>query len=90
INGTLQDLGQQKVSDIHIDAAAVGHDGLAGVLSDFFSRWQRGVDNLSTDGREVAGRLTDSAKAYRAVEHSTSNHLDGILRRTSGPDPAAR
>lgn len=89
VNGTLDEISVQKVSDIPHDASGIGHGELAGTLSDFLSRWQRGVDNLSKDGQEIATRLTANANAYRAVEEHAHQQFHGLLRGT-GTDPGVK
>jgi hypothetical protein len=92
VNGTLDEMYAQKVSDIPHDRSAIGHEELADTLSDFLSRWQRGVDNLSKDGEEIAARLTANVQAYRKTETDLHNHLrrvNGELQGT-GEDPGVR
>lgn len=89
VSGTLREASRQKISDIDRDEAAIGHDRLAETVTDFCDRWQLGVENLAKDGKEIAGRLGDSVRAYAAVERKVQGHMDGILQRASGPDPAA-
>lgn len=89
VNGTLDMVGQQRVSDIAHDSTAIGHDGLAGTLSDFLDRWQRGVDNLAKDGREIAARLTANVNAYREAETNAVNQTTAILKGM-GADPGVR
>ncbi|MGH3621909.1 MAG: hypothetical protein ACRDQ5_08975 [Sciscionella sp.] len=48
------------------------------------------MDNLAKDGKEIAGRLTDSVQAYQGVDTAVQGHLDGVFLRASGPDPAAQ
>lgn len=89
VSGTLNDAAQRQVNDIPHDQSAIGHPALAGMLSDFLSRWQRGVDNLVTDGREIASRLTTCADNYRAVElhnHGQITLVNGELTG-KGADP---
>ena len=89
VNGTLDEVGQQSVSSIPHDGSAVGHQGLADTLSDFLSRWQRGVDNLTSDGQEIAARLTANVGAYRQAEQNIHDHItqiNGDLTGT-GTDP---
>ncbi|MEV7470600.1 hypothetical protein AB0O20_29455 [Streptomyces kronopolitis] len=85
VNGTLDEISVQKVSDVPHDESEVGHEALASVLSDYLDRWQRGVDNLAKDGREIATRLTASVNAYRAVEEHTHKQFHGILHGTTDP-----
>ncbi|MGH3632273.1 MAG: hypothetical protein ACRDRL_33150 [Sciscionella sp.] len=42
IDGVLQDVRAQRVSDIDPGSPAVGHSRLAGALSNFGGRWQLG------------------------------------------------
>lgn len=89
VNGTLDEVYAQKVSSIPHDPPAIGHGELADTLSDFLSRWQRGVDNLGKDGQEIAARLTENVRAYRQAETDTHGHLqriNGELQGT-GTDP---
>lgn len=88
ISGTIDQVNRRKVSDIDCDNQAFGHDRLADTVNDFCGRWARGVDNLATDSRTVVGHLTESAKAYEAIDQSVRDHLDKILQG-SGHDPAA-
>jgi hypothetical protein len=85
VNGTLDQVSAQSVSSISCDRSAIGHDNLASTLSDFLSRWQRGVDNLAKDGREIAGRLTANVKAYRQVENDTHDQIRQIHGELTGP-----
>jgi hypothetical protein len=88
VNGTLDQVSQRKVTDIPCAGPAMGNDRLASAVSDFCDHWQRGVDNLAMDGREIANRLTVSMNAYRAVDQRLHGHITGILQGT-GPDPGA-
>lgn len=66
-------LDEHDVDDIDCDKAAVGHDELAATLEDFCDRWQRGVDHLTEDGKELANRLVETANNYFGVDQSTGN-----------------
>lgn len=88
IDGVLQDVRAQKVDGIDPGVDAVGHDKLAGSLSDFTDRWQRGVANLAKDGQEITARLRNSLAAYEKVERDTKQRLDSFLEGT-GRDPGA-
>jgi hypothetical protein len=89
VNGTLDELSQQSVSNIPHDSAAIGHERLASTVTDFCDRWQRGVNNLATDGREIAARLTANVNAYQKADQDVRDKANGIFRGT-GPDPGAR
>jgi hypothetical protein len=83
-------VAQQAIGSIPPSETAFGHARLAGTVSDFCSRWQTGVDNLTKDGREIAARLTACVKVYRKAEHDIQNKItDGILAG-HGPDPGER
>ena len=62
---------------------AAGHDRLDGAIAEFASRWQRGVEALTEDGRSIAERLGAAEAAYRASDANAQGMLRG-----SGPDPA--
>ena len=83
IDGVLYDVSNNKVSDIKVDHTAVGHDRLAGSISDFCDRWDRGVNNLAKDGQAVSDRLRANVTAYDKAE----NAITGMFQGT-GPDPA--
>lgn len=82
VNGTLDEVNKQQVSDIPHDPSAIGDGDLASVLSDFLDRWQRGVKNLAQDGQQIATRLTANVAAYVQVEQGIAGQFTGIL---SGP-----
>jgi hypothetical protein len=90
VDGTLDEVSQQKVSDIPHDDAALGHAGLAAALSDFCGRWQQGVDDLAKDGREIAARLTASVAVYRKAEQNIEDRITGGILVGPGPDPGVQ
>lgn len=92
VNGVIDEVAAQSVGDIPHGADAIGHAGLASTFSDFLSRWTRGVDNLASDGREIAARLTANVNAYTEAEQDIRRHLidvGGELEGT-GADPGVR
>jgi hypothetical protein len=86
VNGVIDAVSRQQVSDIPCDQSAIGNHQLAGSLSDFLDRWQRGVNNLAQDGRQIADRLTDSVNDYRKADDDGRDAIDGIFQGT-GADP---
>jgi hypothetical protein len=86
VNGTIDVVSQRQVSDIPFEQSAIGNDQLAASMSDFLSRWQRGVNNLASDGRQIASRLTENANGYRRAEKSAQAGAEGIFEG-SGADP---
>jgi hypothetical protein len=92
VNGTLDEVSQQRVSDIPHNPSAYGHERLSGTVSDFLDRWQRGVDNLAKDGQEIATRLTENVDNYRRVEQHNRDQIMEIHGRLTGkgPDPGVR
>ncbi|WP_329457037.1 hypothetical protein [Streptomyces sp. NBC_01497] len=89
MNGTLDEISVQKVSATPRDESAIGHGELASTLSDFLSRWQRGVDNLSKDAQEIATRLTDNVNAYDKVAKAIHHSFTGMLHGDSS-DPGVK
>lgn len=89
VNGTLDELSQQSVSDIPHDSSAIGHERLASTVTDFCDRWQRGVSNLAIDGREIAARLTANMNAYQKADQRVRDKVNSIFQGT-GPDPGTR
>jgi hypothetical protein len=90
INQVLNDLGSIEVTAIPGARSDFGHDAVADAVGDFCSRWQIGVQKLAADGQQVAVRLSRSVQAYLQVDLASNDRWDGILRRTSGPDPGLR
>jgi hypothetical protein len=89
VNGTITALANKKVSDIGAAAADYGNDALAGTCSDFCSRWEIGVENLTKDASQVAGRLVLCALAYAKAEKKVIAQLSGTMQG-KGTDPAAK
>jgi hypothetical protein len=75
INTTLDAMATKKVSDVDSPRESFGHDELASAVEDFCDRWNIGVENLATDGSEVADRLNQCVKRYQAAEFATRIHL---------------
>lgn len=92
VDGILDALAAQSVGNIPHDAAAFGHPLLASTFADFLSRWDRGVNNLGSDGREIADRLTANVNAYTEAEEDTRRHLVtlGGELQGAGTDPGVR
>jgi hypothetical protein len=88
VNGVITDMQYSKVADIGGPGADYGDGGLASVMGDFCARWEIGVEHLTSDATQVAGRLTQSAEAYARVEHANVSMISGILQRRAGTDPA--
>ncbi|MEP6695315.1 MAG: hypothetical protein ABJA34_00390 [Pseudonocardiales bacterium] len=87
--GTMQAVGEKRVSDIDRAKSSFGHDHLAGTVSDFCDRWQIGVEHLIKDTQEVADRLVRSADVYLKIDRTGQHRMEQILQG-SGPDPAAQ
>lgn len=89
VNGVINDLQNNKVSDIGGHDTDYGDDDLAGTMSDFCERWEIGVEHLTNDAKEVAQRLALSAVAYAKAEKTVVAHLAGVMKSATGTDPAA-
>jgi SUMO ligase MMS21 Smc5/6 complex component len=89
VNATIADISIDKVSGIAGSQASYGDGNLAATCADFCSRWQIGVQNLTTDVNQVASRLALSAVAYANAEKKNIADLSGVLQRSTGTDPAA-
>lgn len=88
VNGCIAAISGDKVSGLASSQGSYGNDALGSTISDFCSRWQIGVQNLTTDASQVAGRLALSAVAYAKAEKKNVAAISGIFRG-SGTDPAA-
>jgi hypothetical protein len=89
INDTLTQLSERKVDDVDCAKSTFGHDDLAGTVSDFCDRWEIGVQNLSKDAEQIQSGLDSCVRAYVSTDSRLKGHMDGLLQRSSGPDPAA-
>lgn len=83
INNTLDDVQAHNVKAVNCDSSAYGHSALASTVADFCDRWQRGVQNLATDGQAIADRLNSALQAYEETDQNLASVFHG-----SGPDPA--
>lgn len=88
-NAVIADVSRRKVSDISGPQAAYGNDDLGSTVADFCSRWEIGVQNLSTDASQIAGRLALSALGYAKAEKKSVAAISGVFQHSSGTDPAA-
>jgi hypothetical protein len=73
VGGVAAAMRSSKVADIGAPGAAYGEGDLAGVMAGFCARWEIGVEHLTKDASEVAGRLTQSAEAYAKAENTNVN-----------------
>lgn len=89
VRTTLEAMRKRPVSDIDAPADAFGHARLAATVADFCDRWNEGVTNLVADAEEISGRLDHSVHAYRQADEAARAHVEGLLQRGSGEDPAA-
>src|ERR1700691_3294477 len=80
VNGTIEMVSQRQVSDIPFEQSVVGNDQLAASMSDFLSRWQRGVSNLAAT---AARSLTASQRAQKITARP-------ITARGPGPMASSR
>ena len=65
-------------------ADALAHDGLAGALTEFAERWERGIDVLRADGEQFRTRIADTADAYEQADQQAAGLFAAILRRLDG------
>ncbi|MER7079145.1 hypothetical protein SAMN02982929_03165 [Saccharopolyspora kobensis] len=89
VQDTIDSMNRKKVADIDCPSEAFGHDRLATTVHEYCDRWDQGVSNLTEDGQEIAGRLAHCVEVYRQTDEAARSHFEGILRRTTGDDPAA-
>jgi uncharacterized protein YjbI with pentapeptide repeats len=62
VNGCIAAISDDKVSGLAGSQASYGNDALGSAVSDFCSRWQIGVQNLTTDANQVASRLAQEGR----------------------------
>jgi hypothetical protein len=80
VRATVEQVGAARLDGV---GTAAGHEGLGAVLAEFATRWQRGVEVLTEDGRAVADRLAAAEAGYRRADSGAAR---GLLRG-AGPDP---
>ena len=80
VRGTVDQVERQEIDGV---GTAAGHDRLGTALSEFATRWQRGVEALVEYGRAVADRLAAAEQGYRRTDAGAAG---GMVRGT-GPDP---
>lgn len=85
VRTTVDRVGVEQLDGV---GTATGHDRLAAALTEFATRWQRGVEALAEDGRAVADRLSAAEAGYRRSDIGAAHGLDGLLRG-GGPDPGS-
>lgn len=76
------------VSELELDAAQFGHDGLGEVFSTFCRRWEWGVRGLAQDGSAMAEGLRESGRAYEQADQATGSALSRLISVAAG-DPRA-
>jgi hypothetical protein len=91
VNEVLCEFSDLDLTRLPTGSGTVGDDGLASVLGDFCSRWERGVQHLVTEGRQISDRLNYAVRAYTAYEEANRNAAakDGTVAGNA-PDPGAR
>jgi hypothetical protein len=73
------------VEDIDCRAGTLGHDGLAAALQDFCDRWGHGLAHLTTDGRDLADSLTQTAATYAEADRTARHALQPTAAALAGP-----
>lgn len=93
VSEVLYEVGELNLTRLPTGADVAGDSGLANVLGDFCSRWQRGVQDLASEGRQIADRLGYAVHAYAAYEEATRHAAaegGAISGSVPGPgDPGA-
>lgn len=90
VNSTIGAMAKKRVRDIDCPADGFGHDRLAATVAEFCDRWDMGVENLTEDAKEIAGRLAHCVQVYRQTDEAARAHFEGITQRSSGDDPAGK
>lgn len=67
----LDKLERIDVGDIDCERRFVGHPALSEAYASFTERWAVGIENLTTDGKDMSQRMLDAAGAY--IEADTEN-----------------
>lgn len=89
VRETIEAMNRKPVQDLDCPAEAVGHLRLATTVSEFCDRWDAGISNLADDAEEISGRLEQCVHDYHRTDEAARAHLEGIIARASGEDPAA-
>jgi hypothetical protein len=91
VNQVLYESSQMDLTQLPSGSATVGDDNLAGVLGDFCSRWERGIQRLVTEGQQIAERLGYAVYAYSTYEDATRHAAaEGGTVAGDAPDPGTQ
>jgi hypothetical protein len=88
VNEVVAEASEIRPGSMNTSSDVTGDGGLSNVLGDFCSRWQRGVQNLASDGKKVSDMLNYAQRAYTSYEEAT-RHAASENGTVSGsiPDP---
>lgn len=91
VNEVLYEVSELDLTHLPTGSDVTGDSGLADTLGDFCSRWERGVMNLASDGKQIARRLGYAVYAYSAYEEANRNAAteNGTVAGNT-PDPGVR
>ena len=89
ITHAVDTVSAHPVDATNASVTTLGHGRLAETLGDFAHRWQKGIENLTEDGRAIAAAVTAARDTYAATDADSGHRLDSVVRVDAGPDPAA-
>ena len=81
LTSIVDEVAAHPARDLDCPPAAFGHSRLANATSGFSERLQRGIEALTKDGVEVAGRLNQTAESYRHGDDEARS----LLERAADP-----
>ena len=78
---------QKKEQDVEDDVPTesdVGSDTVWKALDDFQDRWERGINDMTDDIEEVAGRLGQVATNYVDFDNKAKERMQKFAEKTDG------
>ena len=79
----------QDMEDIVPTESDVGSDTVWKAVDDFQDRWERGINDMTEDIEEVAGRLGQVAANYVDFDNKAKERMQKFAEATSNLDTSA-
>ena len=88
-NEAVKQKKDQDIEDIVPTESDVGSDTVWKAVDDFQDRWERGINDMTEDIEEVAGRLGQVATNYVDFDNKAKERMQKFVEATSNLDTSA-
>lgn len=78
IRRLVDEIEEKPVRELAAEVGRFGDDRVAGAVEEFARRWHHGVKHLTTDLKEIDGRLQQAIRAYAGHEQRVIDMLSEI------------